>query len=212
VPRSVVRALVVASALTVASLALSGCTTVPAAGTVGNCVGNISKVLLTDDSATKVATFSVSGVPKTFAVPSTPTPSCYYSSAEILPPQNGVVYTDTRRTLLYIGLSDSEVATVIASIRKTVSVTPWTVRFDYGAPVAPAASPTASPTATPTPAASTSSSARWYYNFAGGPSDDKGEMGYYASTPITQGTALQAGLSKPVNVLRIETELKQAKK
>ena len=204
-PRSLARALAVASALAVGSLALSGCTQAPSTGSTDSCAGIISKVLLTDDSATTVAKFGAEDVPKIFDVPGTPAPTCYYSSSEELPPVSGVVYNDTRRTLLYIGLSDSDAAAIIAAIRKTVSVAPWTVRFDYGTP-APAAGATAAP------AASTSTSARWYYNFSGGPTDDKGGMGYYASIPVSQGTAIQAGLAKPVNVLRVETELEQVKK
>ncbi|MEO6115587.1 MAG: hypothetical protein ABIP33_04305 [Pseudolysinimonas sp.] len=208
-PRSLARALAVASALAVAAISLSGCTTAPSQPTSSNCAGIIAKVLLTDDSATTVATFSAGDVSKTFGIAGTPAPTCYYSSVATLAPQGGVVYTDTHRTMLYIGLSDADAQTVISAIRKTVSVKPWTVRFDYGAP---APTPSASPSASPTAAASTSTSARWYYNFSGGPSDDKGEMGYYLSAPVSQGTAIQAGLSKPVNVLRVETELRQVKK
>ena len=204
-PRSSARALAVASALAVAAFALSGCTQAPTTPTVNNCPDAIAKVLLTDDSATTVAKFSAGDVPKIFGLPGTPAPTCYYSSTTTLPPQGGAVFTQTHRTLLYIGLSDSDAQAIVASIRKTVAVKPWTIRFDYGTP-APAAG------ATPTAAASTSSSARWYYNFAGAASDDKGEMGYYESTPITQGVAIQAGLGKPVNVLRVETELSQVKK
>jgi hypothetical protein len=211
VPRSLARALAVASALAVAAVALSGCTQAPTTSTVDNCAGIISKVLLTDDSATKVATFSAGDVPKIFDIPGTPAPTCYYSSIETKPPQAGIVHTEAHRTLLYVGLSDSDANTIIASLRKTVSAKPWTIRFDYGAPSGTPA-PAATGTATPTAAASTSVSARWYYNFAGSVSDDKGEMGYYESTPISQGAAIQAGLSKPVNVLRIETELTQVKK
>jgi hypothetical protein len=207
VPRSLARALAVASALALATITLSGCTQAPTATTVDDCAGIVSKVLLTDDSATTVAKFTAGDVPKIFNVPGTPAPTCYYSSVDTLPPRAGVVYTQSHRTLLYIGLSDSDAESIIASIRKTVSVKPWTVRFDYGTPT-----PAAGATATPTAAASTSSSARWYYNFAGPASDDKGEMGYYESTPISQGVALQAGLDKSVNLLRVETELTQVKK
>ena len=206
-PRSLARALAVASALAVATIALSGCTQAQTTPTVDNCAGIISKVLLTDDSAATVTTFNAGAVPKIFDLPSTPAPTCYYSSVVTQPPQGGVVHNVSHRTLLYIGLSDADAQAIIASIRKTVSVTPWTVRFDYGTPA-----PAAGATATPTAAASTSSSARWYYNFAGPASDDKGEMGYYESTPISQGAAIQAGLGKPVNVLRVETELTQVKK
>ena len=206
-PRSLVRALAVASALALAAITLSGCTSAPPGSTVDDCAGIISKVLLTDDSATTVAKFTAGDVPKIFNVPGTPTPTCYYSSVETLAPQAGVVHTQAHRTLLYIGLSESDAQAIIASIRKTVSVKPWTVRFDYGTPA-----PAAGATATPTAAASTSSSARWYYNFAGAATDDKGEMGYYESTPISQGVALQAGLDKSVNLLRVETELTQVKK
>ena len=206
-PRSLIRVFVVASALACATIALSGCAQASSAQPVDNCGGVISKVLLTDDSATTVTAFHAAELPKAFNLPTSPAPTCYYS--DIVPPQQGnVAATDTHRTLLYIGLSDSQAASIIASIRKTVSVAPWTVRFDYGAPVAP----TASPSATPAPTASTSSSARWYYNFSGAPADDKGELGYYLSQPVTRGVAIQAGLTKPVNVLRIETELKQVKK
>ncbi len=206
-PRSLVRVLAAASALAVAAIALTGCTQAPTKASVDDCGDLISKVLLTDDSATKVAKFSAGAVPELFGIPATPAPTCYYESTETLPPSGGVVDEDTHRTLLYTGLSDSEVAALIASLRKTVSVKPWTVRFDFGTPA-----PTAGATATPTAQPSTSSSARWYYNFAGAAADDKGEMGYYASTPMTAGTAVQAGLGKPVNLLRIELELKQAQK
>jgi hypothetical protein len=208
VPRSLSRILAGASALALTGIALSGCTQAPTPKTADDCAGVISKVLLTDDSATTVATFSPADVPKVFAIPGTPAPSCYYSSAATSQSPGGVVTIDTHRTLLYIGVSDSDAAALIAALRKTVSVAPWTVRFDYGA--APA--PTPSPSASATPPTSTSSSARWYYNFAGGAADDKGQMGYYATMPISAGTATQAGLSKPVNVLRIETELQQVKK
>ncbi len=206
-PRFLARALAVASAVAVATIALSGCTQAPTTQTVDDCKGIISKVLLTDDSATAVATFSTGDVPKIFDIPGTPAPTCYYSSVLTQPPQGGVVHTVSHRTLLYVGLSDADAQAIIASIRKTVSAKPWTVRFDYGTPA-----PAAGATATPTPAASTSTSARWYYDFAGSATDDKGEMGYYESTPISQGTAIQAGLGKPVNVLRVETELTQVKK
>ena len=206
-PRSITRALAVTAALAAAAITLSGCTAAPVGPAVDNCAGIISKVLLTDDSATKVAKFNAGDVPKIFNIPGTPAPTCYYSSIVTPPPRGGAVYTEAHRTLLYIGLSDSDAQAIIASIRKTVSVKPWTVRFDYGTPT-----PTPGATATPTAAASTSSSARWYYNFAGAATDDKGEMGYYESTPISQGAAIQAGLSKPVNLLRVEVELTQVKK
>ncbi len=205
-PRFPIRALAAASAGAIAALALTGCTQAPAVSQ-DNCAGIISKVLTTDDSATTVAPFVAGDIPKVFAVPATPAPTCYYVTTSTLPPLSGVTYVDTQRTLLYIGISDKDSATIIASLRKTVSVKPWTVRFDYGAPV-----PAAGSTATPTAAASTSSSARWYYNFTGASTDDKGEMGYYATLPISQGTAIQAGLPKPENVLRVELELKQVKK
>ena len=208
-PRSLVRAIAAASALAVSAIALSGCTQTPTATTVDDCAGIISKVLLSDDSGTKVAKFSAGDVPSVFNVPATPAPTCYYTSVDPPVTQGGVAYVETHRTLLYIGVSDSDAAAIIASIRKTVSVKPWTVRFDYDTP---APTPTPGATATPTSAPSTTTSARWYYNFAGGPSDDKGELGYYKSMPISQGTAIQAGLTKPVNVLRVETELRQVKK
>ncbi len=208
-PRSLFRSLAVVSALAVSAIALTGCTQAPPTDGADDCAGIISKVLLSDDSGTTVKKFAASDVPSVFNLPGTPAPTCYYTS--VLPPvtQGGVAYVETHRTLLYIGLSDSDAAAIIASIRKTVSVKPWTVRFDYDVP---APTPTPGATATPTAAPSTTTSARWYYNFSGGPSDDKGELGYYKSTPISQGTAIQAGLSKPVNVLRVETELRQVKK
>ena len=207
--RSLVRALAITSALAVSAIALTGCTQAPPTTGPDDCAGIISKVLLTDDSGTKVEKFSASDIPAIFKLPSSPAPTCYYSSVVTPPTQGGVAYTETHRTLLYIGVSDSDAATIIASIRKTVSEKPWTVRFDYDTP---APTPTPGATATPTTAPSNTTSARWYYNFSGGPSDDKGELGYYKSTPISQGTAIQAGLSKPVNVLRVETELRQVKK
>ena len=105
-PRSLARALAVASALAVATITLSGCTAAPAATTADDCAGIISKVLLTDDSATAVAKFSAGDVPKIFNVPGTPAPTCFYSSVDTLPPRAGVVYTQSHRTLLYIGVRD----------------------------------------------------------------------------------------------------------
>jgi len=208
VPHSLVRACAAGSALLFAALALSGCTKPPTGTSVGDCSGIVSKVLLSDDSGTTVAKFSASDLPKVFDIPASPAPTCYYSSVVNPPAQGGPAYVETHRTLLYIGLSDSEDEAIIASIRKTVTAELWTVRFDYDTP---APSPTPGATATPTAGPSTTS-ARWYYNFAGASTDDKGEMGYYLTAPISQGTALQAGLSKPVNVLRVETQLRQVKK
>jgi len=203
------RASAVASAVIIATVALSGCSQAPIRPTADKCSGIISKVLLTDDSGTTATTFSASDVPKIFDIPATPAPTCYYSGVAPTPAESGIAYVETHRTLLYIGISDSEAQAIIAAIRKTVSVKPWTVRFDYDPPAA-----TATPGATATPAAkpSATSSARWYYNFAGAATDDKGQLGYYLSEPLSQGTALQAGLDKPVNVLRVETELRQVKK
>ncbi len=207
-PRSLIRACAAASAVVLAALALSGCASAPTRPSADNCSGVISKVLLTDDSGTDVAKFNASDVPKVFDIPASPAPTCYYSSVVNPPTQGGVAYIETHRTLLYIGLSDSEDQAIIASIRKTVSGKLWTVRFDYDTPA-----PTPAPGATATPTAPPSTtSARWYYNFAGTGSDDKGEMGYYLSAPLSQGTAQQAGLSKPANVLRVETQLRQVKK
>ena len=196
------------SAALLAALALSGCTQAPPSPSSDDCAGIISKVLLSDDSGTKAATFSAADLPKIFDLPATPAPTCYYSSVVTPPAQGGTAYVETHRTLLYIGLSDSEDRAIIASIRKTVTAKLWTVRFDYDTPA-----PTPTPGATTTPTAGPSTtSARWYYNFTGAATDDKGEMGYYLTAPISQGTALQAGLSKPVNVLRVETQLRQVKK
>ena len=152
-PRSSIRAFAAASAVAIAALALTGCTQTPASSQ-DDCAGIISKVLTTDDSATTVTPFVATDIPKIFALPSTPAPTCYYVTTSTPAPTNGVTYVQTQRTLLYIGISDSQSAAMIAAIRKTVSVAPWTVRFDYGA-TAPAAG--ATPTASP---ASTSSSTR----------------------------------------------------
>lgn len=209
VPRSHFRATAAALVLAAAAIALSGCTQAPAAPSADNCAGIISKVLLGDDSGTTPAKFSAADVPSIFQIPASPALTCYYSTVVPPSPQSTVAYVETHRTLLYIGLSDSDAKAIIASIRKTVSVKPWTVRFDYDKP-APSATPgaTAAPTATP----SATTSARWYYNFTGAATDDKGQFGYSLSEPISQGTALQAGIQKSVNVLRVETELRQLKK
>lgn len=207
-PRSHHRAFAVAAVAAVAAMMLSGCTQAPSASGVDNCSGLVAKVLLTDDSASTAAKFTASDVPQIFGIPASPAPTCYYSSIVPSTSPGGTASVETHRTLLYIGLSDSDAKALIASIRKTVSVKPWTVRFDYDTPVP---TPTPGATATPIPAPTTTS-ARWYYNFSGGPSEDKGEMGYFVSLPVSQGTAVQAGLGKPVNVLRIETDLRQAKK
>jgi hypothetical protein len=210
VPHSRRRAGAALSAALLAALALSGCTQAPPSPSSDDCAGIISKVLLSDDSGTKAATFSAADLPKIFDLPATPAPTCYYSSVVTPPAQGGTAYVETHRTLLYIGLSDSDDKAIIAAIRKTVTGKLWTVRFDYDTP-APTPTPGATATATPTPRSSTTS-ARWYYNFAGAATDDKGQLGYYLSAPVTEGTAQQAGLSKPVNVLRVETELRQVKK
>ncbi len=207
-PRSLFRASAAAAVVVVAAIALSGCTQAPSGPRADNCAGIISKVLLTDDSGTTVAKYSAADVPKIFNLPSSPAPTCYYSSAVSPPAQAGVAYVETHRTLLYIGISDSDAKAIIASIRKTVSVKPWTLRFDYDTPA-----PTATPSATATPTAPPSTpSARWYYNFAGSATDDKGQLGYALTAPVSQGTAQQAGLDKPVNVLRVEALLRQVKK
>jgi len=209
VPRSLFRATAAAFAVIVAAIALSGCTQAPTRPTVDSCAGIISKVLLTDDSGTTASKFNAGDLPKIFDIPASPAPTCYYSSVVPTPAENGIAYVETHRTLLYVGISDSEARSVIESIRKTVSVKPWTVRFDYDKPTP---SPTPGATAAPTVTSSATTSARWYYNFAGSSTDEKGQLGYYLSKPVTQGTALQAGLDKPVNVLRVETELRQVKK
>jgi len=206
----VFRASAAASAILVATVALSGCTQAPARPAVDNCAGIVSKVLLSDDSGTTTAKFNAADVPKIFDIPASPAPTCYYSSVAPTPTDAGIAYVETHRTLLYIGLSDSDARAIIASIRKTVTAKLWTVRFDYDTPA-----PTPTPGATPAPTTtkpSTTISARWYYNFAGAATDDKGQLGYYLSEPISQGTALQAGLDKAVNVLRVETVLRQVKK
>lgn len=208
-PRSLFRASATASAVIVVAIALSGCTQAPTRPTADSCGGIISKVLLTDDSGTTAAKFNAADVPKVFNIPASPAPTCYYSSVVPTPSQNGIAYVETHRTMLYIGISDSEAKSLIESIRKTASVKPWTVRFDYDKPVP---TPTPAATASPTTTSSATASARWYYDFAGPSTDDKGQLGYYLSKPISQGTALQAGLGKPVNVLRVETELSQVKK
>ena len=206
-PRSLFRASAAAAVVVAAAIALSGCTQAPSGPRANDCAGILSKVLLTDDSGTTATKYSAADVPKIFNLPSSPAPTCYYSSA-VSSSQGGVSYVETHRTLLYIGLSDSDAKAIIAAIRKTVSVKPWTLRYDYDTPA-----PTAAPGATSTPTAPPSTpSARWYYNFAGSATDDKGQLGYSVSEPISQGTALQAGLGKSVNVLRVETDLQQAKK
>jgi len=209
VPRSLFRASAAVSAVVVAAIALSGCTQAPTRPTVDNCAGIISKVLLSDDSGTTAAKFNVGDVPKIFDIPASPAPTCYYSSVAPTPTDGGIAYVETHRTLLYIGLSDSDAKAIIASIRKTVTAKLWTVRFDYDTP---APTPTPGATTAPTAKPSITASARWYYNFAGAATDDKGELGYYLSEPISQGTAQQAGLDKAVNVLRVETVLRQVKK
>jgi hypothetical protein len=202
-PLALIRASAVAAVLTAA---LVGCTQAPTSAPTSSCAGSVQKVLLTDNSATTVTSYTASDVPKIFAVPATPVPTCYYRTTTEPQPINGVSYTVTHRTLLYIGLSDAEAAALVAGLRKTVSVAPWTVSYDNAAP-APAAG------ATPSPGSTTStSSAQWEYNFSGAATDDKGEMGYLEATPITQGTATHAGLANAVNVLRIETELRSPKK
>ncbi|CAN5529970.1 hypothetical protein BH10ACT6_BH10ACT6_04110 [soil metagenome] len=204
-PRSLALVRASAAAALVAA-ALVGCTQTPTATPTSSCAGSTQKVLLTDDSASTVTAYDAADVPKIFAIPATPAPSCYYKTTTEPAPINGVSYIVTHRTLLYIDLSEADAAALVAGLRTTVSVPPWTVSYD-NAPAAPAAG------ATPTPGTiATSSSAQWEYNFNGAPTDDKGEMGYLESIPITLGTATHAGLSKAVNVVRIETELRSPKK
>ncbi len=206
-PRSLAFVRASAAAALVA-IALVGCTQAPSAAPSASCGGTTQKVLLTDDSATTITTFDASDVPKVFAISGTPAPSCYYKTTTTPPAINGVTYTVTHRTLLYVGVSDADAAALVAAIRKTVSVAPWTVSYDNGTP-APAVAATPKPTPT---LESISSSALWEYNFGGAATDDKGELGYYSAIPVTQGTAIHAGLAKAVNVIRIETELRSPQK
>lgn len=187
-----------AAAIVVAA-ALVGCTQTPTATPTASCSGAFQKVLLTDDSATTVTTFSAADVPKIFGISGTPAPTCYYKASSTPPAINGVSYKVTHSTLLYVGLSTGDAATLVAAIRKTASVAPWTLSYDN----APAPS-----TASPAPI-TVGYSAQWEYNFNGKTTDDKGELGYYLAAPVTQGTAVHAGLKAATNVLRIETELRQ---
>jgi hypothetical protein len=207
VPRSlaIVRA---AAAAALVAAALVGCTQTPTATPTSSCSGAVQKVLLTDDSATTVAGFQSADVPKVFTIAATPAPTCYYKTTSTSAAINGITYTVTHRTLLYVGVSDADAAALVANLRKTVSVAPWTISYDNAPPV-PAAGATPAPS---TAATSPSSSALWQFNFNGAATDDKGEMGYYEATPITQGTAVHAGLSGAVNVVRIETELRSPQK
>jgi hypothetical protein len=201
-PLALIRASAVAA---LAAAALVGCTQTPTAAPTSSCAGSMQKVLLTDDSATTVTAFTAEDVPKIFAVAATPAPTCYYKTTSTPAAINGITYTVTHRTLLYVGLSDADAAALVAGLRKTVSVAPWTLLYD-NAPAAPAAGATAAPAASP------SSSAVWEYDLKGAGTDDKGEMGYYEAVPLPLGTATHAGLSKAENVLRIETELRSPAK
>lgn len=203
------RSLAIIRASTAAALvtaALVGCTQAPTAAPTPSCAGSVKKVLLTDSSATIATSFDAKDIPKIFAIAATPAPTCYYKTTETPSAINGVTYTVTHRTLLYVGLSNADAAALVAALRKTASVAPWSVSYD-NAPAAPAAGATA--TAAPV---SLSSSALWEYNFTGAVTDDKGALGYYEATPMTRGTATHAGLVDPGNVVRVETELRQPKK
>lgn len=202
-PRSaaIVRSSLVAALIT---LALVGCASTPKATPTGTCDGRVLKVLLGDNSSTNSASFDANDVPKLFAISATPMPTCFYKTITTPGPVNGISYTVTHRTLLYIGLSDADAKALVAALRKTTSVAPWSVEYDDGAPAA--APSTASPS--PVPVA-VSSSALWQYDSTGPTTDVKGEMGYYFANPITDGTAAHAGLSSAVNVVRVETELRE---
>ncbi|MBW4031468.1 MAG: hypothetical protein HIU88_02250 [Acidobacteria bacterium] len=189
------------------AVALVGCTQSPTATPTLDCGGAVQKVLLADESATSVATFTATDVPKVFAIPATPAPTCYYKTTTTPPAISGVSYTVTHRTLVYLGLSDAQISAMVKALRATVGVAPWTTQFDDGVPAIPTASPT--PTAAPVP---TSYAGLWEYNFTGAPTADKGSMGYYVATTLTDGVATQAGLPAAVNMLRIETELRQPTK
>ena len=191
----------------VVAVALVGCTQTPTATPTLNCGVAIQKVLLADESATSVATFAATDVPKVFAIPATPAPTCYYKTTTTPPAIGGISYTVTHRTLVYIGLSDAQTASMVKAIRATVGVAPWTTQFDDGVPVVPTASP--APTAAPAPQ---SYAGLWEYNFTGAPTADKGSMGYYVASPLTVGVATQAKLPTAVNMLRVETELRQPTK
>jgi hypothetical protein len=192
-----------ALAASLVAVALAGCTQAPTATPTTNCAGAIEKVLLGDDSATSTASFSAADVPKIFAIPATPAPTCYYTTTTTPPAVGGVSLTVTHRTLIYIGLSDAQTSALVAAVRATVGVAPWTAQYDDGVPVKPTASP--SPTAVPGVA---SYAGLWQYDFNGPVTDSKGSMGYYVAAPMTLGTATQAGLPQAVNVVRVETELR----
>jgi hypothetical protein len=215
VPRSfaIARAfprVLVTTGLVAAALVLAGCSSSSPTASNDPCGNLIKKVLLTDDSATSVTAFAAADVPTIFAIPAAPTPTCYYKTTTTPPATNGISYTVTHRTLLYIGVSDADAAALVAAVRQTTSVAPWSLQYDNPAP-APAPAPAAGATAAPAPE-SISSSANWNYDFNGATTDDKGSMGFYSAVPVTPGTATHAGLSKVENVVRIETELRQVKK
>lgn len=191
------------------AVALGGCTSSPRPAATSSCSGMVKKVLLSDDSASQVTAFNAGDVAKIFDISGSPAPSCSYVSTSTSPSVNGVSYAVTHRTLLYIGLTDAQTSTLVAAVRKTVSVAPWTVEYDDGIPAASTATPAPSASAGALPI---SYAGLWQYDFNGPDTDQKGEMGYYVALPVTSGTAAQAGLASAVNVVRVETELRQPKK
>ena len=211
-PRSalIARASVVAALV---SVALLGCSSSPTATATGNCDGQVIKVLLGDESSTTPATYRPADISKIFAIPATPVPTCFYSTVSTPAPVNGVSYTVTHRTLVYLALSTADADALVSAIRKTASVAPWTSEYDDGPPAVPAPTPTPSrSTATSAPTAApvaVSSSALWQYNLSAPLTAVKGEMGYYFANPLTSGTAVHAGLSGAVNLVRIEIELRE---
>ena len=211
VPRSLFRATAAAFVLAAAAIALSGCTQAPAAA----CCRRLRRHHLEGAAQRRLgqrlaAKFSAADVPSIFQIPASPAPTCYYSTVVPPSPQSTIAYVETHRTLLYIGLSDSD-----AKCHHRVDqedglgqALDGPLRLRQARPERDAGRHRDTDDHRPR----STTSARWYYNFAGAATEDKGQLGYYLSEPISQGTALQAGIQKPVNVLRVETELRQLKK
>ncbi len=200
--RPVVRAMIVAIAVGGALTGLTACTggDSPAASTGPvDCAGKVKMVLLGDESATTPVPFDAGSAQKIFAIAASPAANCAYQSSSDLS-QSGQSYTVTDNTYLYVGISSADAQKLIAGITAATGAAPWTA--DYSNAPAPSASP----------APSTSISAKWEYNLAGGPADLKGSMAYVYSAPLSPGLVVQAALTGTPNVLRIETELRTLKK
>jgi hypothetical protein len=196
VPRPFARIAVVALAVGLAAVALTGCTQdKPPATDSPSCGGHVKTVLLGDDSATTIVPFDAAESPKQFGLPAAPAPTCAYRDEHTT--QGTTPSTVTHRTYLYIGISSDDAQKVIAALAATGGKAPWAAT--YASVPAPSS----------TPAPYVLQTVTWSYSqtASAGQGQERATMSYAYNAPLNPGVAIQAGVTGSPNVLRIETEI-----